>query len=270
MMTLLIYLAVGALSGLLAGLFGIGGGLIIVPILIYSFTLQGFSSDVVTHLALGTSLAIIIFTSLSSAWSHNKRGAVYWPFFRWMIVGIMAGAVFGAYTASFIPGQYLQIIIGIFALSMAANLLLSLRGKEYKTADEIKSTPPAGLIGAGGVIGWASAIFGIAGGSLIVPFLVSRHLPVRNAVGTSSACGVPVTVFSALGYLATGWGNSALPEWSIGFIYLPALLGIAVMSSLFAKFGVMLAHKLPGKVLQFSFACLMICIGLSFIFGLTH
>ena len=157
-MEFLLYLALGACAGVLAGLFGVGGGIIIVPVLVFSFTLQGFDSEVLTHLAVGTSLATIVFTSIQSVRAHHRMGAVRWPVFAWMTVGILIGAGFGALTASYIAGPNLQKIIGVFAILVAIQMALDLKPKASRG---VPGKP--GLTAAGVVIGWASAIFGIGG-----------------------------------------------------------------------------------------------------------
>ena len=177
----LIYLILGGFAGTLAGLFGVGGGMIIVPVLVYSFALQGFSPEVLTHMAVGTSLATIVFTSINAVRAHHRLGAVRWPLFVWMTLGIVVGSVLGALTAAYISGPALQKIIGVFAILVAAQMAFKL---QPKAALDVPGKPTLTL--AGGFIGWASAIFGIGGGSLTVPFLVWRSVPMQQAVATSS------------------------------------------------------------------------------------
>ncbi len=259
-MEFLLYLALGACAGVLAGLFGVGGGIIIVPVLVFSFTLQGFDSSILTHLAVGTSLATIIFTSINAVREHQRRGAVRWPIFVWMTVGILIGAGFGALTAEAISGPNLQKIIGVFALVIAAQLALDVKPKASRTVPG-----KLGLTMAGSVIGWASAIFGIGGGSLTVPFLTWRSVPMQQAIATSSACGLPIALASALSFMILGWHDPLLPAHSLGFIYLPALLGIALTSMFFARIGARLAHRLSPKLLKRLFAALLFCVGLNFL-----
>src|SRR5690554_463642 len=255
-----LYMLLGAAAGVLAGLFGVGGGLIIVPVLVFSFSAQGFAPDVLTHLAVGTSLATIVFTSINSIREHHRRGAVQWQLFRWIAPGILGGVVLGGATAALINGPVLQKIIGVFAICIAIQLALNLSPK----ATGRQPKPPE-LIAAGSVIGWASAIFGIGGGSLTVPFLVWRSVIIQKAVATSAACGFPIALAGAIVFMVTGWDNSQLPEWSLGFVYLPALLGIALTSVFFARFGARLAHKLSPVLLKRLFALLLTLVGLSFL-----
>lgn len=255
-----LYLLLGAAAGVLAGLFGVGGGMIIVPVLVFSFSAQGFAPEVLTHLAVGTSLATIVFTSINSVREHHRRGAVQWQLFRWLTPGILAGAAVGGLTAALINGPVLQKIIGVFAICIAIQLALNLTPK----ATGAQPKPPE-LIAAGSVIGWASAIFGIGGGSLTVPFLVWRSVVMQQAVATSAACGFPIALAGAIVFMVTGWHNSQLPEWSLGFVYLPALFGIALTSVFFARFGAKLAHKLSPVLLKRLFALLLTVVGLSFL-----
>ena len=259
-MEFLLYLLLGAGAGVLAGLFGVGGGIIIVPVLVYSFTLQGFDPSILTHLAVGTSLATIIFTSINAVREHHRLGAVRWAIFIWMTVGILVGAGFGALTAKAIAGPHLQKIIGVFAVLVALQLLA-----EFKPKASRGVPGKVGLTLAGTFLGWASAIFGIGGGSLTVPFLIWRSVPMQQAVATSSACGFPIAVASALSFMVLGWHDARLPAHSLGFIYLPALLGIALTSMIFARFGARLAHKLSPRLLKRMFAALLLCVGISFL-----
>jgi hypothetical protein len=255
-----IYLALGAFAGTLAGLFGIGGGLVIVPVLIFSFGLQGFSPEIAAHMAVGTSLATIVFTSISSIRSHQKHSAIRWDIFRPMAVGIVAGALLGAWTASLISGPVLELIIGIFVILVGIKMLLDVNPSPGRNVPGNKSL---GAAGAG--VGWASAIFGIGGGTLTVPYLSWCNVRMQQAVGTSAACGLPIAIAGALGNAWTGWHVPALPEYSLGFIYLPALIGIIITSVLFARVGANLAHRLNAKVLKRVFAILLLLVGLRFL-----
>ena len=259
-MEFLLYMLLGAGAGVLAGLFGVGGGIIIVPVLVFSFAAQGFDPQVLTHMAVGTSLATIIFTSINSALEHHRKGAVRWPIFVWMAVGILLGTGLGSLTAASIQGPVLQKIIGVFALLIALQLALDLKPKASKAVPG-----KAGLTVAGGIIGWASAIFGIGGGSLTVPFLTWRSVPIQQAVATSSACGLPIALAGSLSFVLVGWDAPHLPQWSLGFVYLPGLLGIALTSMFFARIGARLAHRLSPQLLKRLFALLLFSVGLSFL-----
>lgn len=260
LMTLATYLLLGAAAGTLAGLFGIGGGLIIVPTLVFTFAAQGMDTNILTHLAVGTSLATIVVTSLSSVKAHQDKGAVRWDWFQPLALGIVFGSALGVMTASLLSGWALQKIIGVFALIVALQMGLGLKPKPSRQIPN-----PAGLTGAGGVIGWASAIFGIGGGSLSVPFLTWCNAPMHQAVATSAACGLPIAVVGALVNMYTGWGLETLPAGATGFVYWPAFAGIVLMSVPFARIGAHLAHKLPSARLKQIFALLLVAVGVRFL-----
>ena len=261
LLTVLIgYLGLGALAGTMAGLFGIGGGLVIVPALIVSFEWQGFSADVSAHMAVGTSLATIVFTSVSSIRSHHQHRSVRWDLFRPMTAGIVGGAVLGAWTVAFMSGDFLQMIIGVFAIVIGIRMLLAANPKPGR------SVPGrVGLGFAGSGIGWASSIFGIGGGTLTVPYLSRCNVRMQQAVGTSAACGLPIALAGAAGNMWTGWGHPDLPDYSLGYVYLPALTGVILTSILFARFGANLAHRLDAKLLKRIFAVVLLIVGLRFI-----
>ena len=255
-----IYMVLGAFAGTLAGLFGIGGGLIIVPVLIFSFGAQGFSPEIAAHMAVGTSLATIVFTSLSSIRSHHGHGAIRWDIFRPMAFGIIVGALIGAWTAALLSGAALELIIGLFVILVGLKMLFSVNPSPGRN---VAGKP--GLATAGAGIGWASAIFGIGGGALTVPYLSWSNVRMQQAVGTSAACGLPIAIAGAVGNAWTGWGEPALPEYSLGFIYFPALIGIILTSVLFARVGANLAHRLNAKVLKRVFAIMLLLVGLRFL-----
>lgn len=259
-MEFLLYLILGGFAGVLAGLFGVGGGIIIVPVLVLSFTTQGFSPEVLTHLAVGTSLATIIFTSINSILAHHRKGAVRWPIVLWMTAGILGGTAVGTLTAAAIQGPMLLKIIGVFAIVMAIQMGLNIKPKASR---DVPGKP--GLTLAGGVIGWASAIFGIGGGSLTVPFLSWRSVPMQQAVATSAACGLPIAIVGALSFMLVGWDEAQLPQWSLGFVYLPAMAGIAITSMFFARIGANLAHRLSPLMLKRLFALLLLGVGINFL-----
>ena len=259
-MEFLIYLVLGACAGVLAGLFGVGGGLIIVPVLVFSFTAQGFAPEVLTHLAVGTSLATIVFTSINSIRAHHRKGAVLWVLVGWMTAGIVVGAALGSLTADWLQGEVLQKIIGVFAIGMAIQMGFNLQPKAGGGVPG-----KLGLGVAGTVIGWASAIFGIGGGSLTVPFLNWRGVPMQQSVATSAACGLPIALAGAISFMVVGMDAPHLPQWSLGYVYLPALVGIALTSMFFARFGATLAHRLSPLMLKRLFAVLLVCVGTNFL-----
>ena len=258
--TLLLYLALGAFAGVMAGLLGVGGGLIIVPVLAWIFHGQQINDAIVMHLAIGTSLATIVVTSISSVRAHHQRGAVLWPVVWQLTPGIVLGAWLGAAVADALPSAALSKIFALFVLAVAAQMAFGAKPAPHR------GLPGAGGMAAtGGVIGVVSAIVGIGGGSLTVPFLTWRSVSMQQAVATSAACGLPIAAASALSFMLIGWGEPQLPEWSVGFVYLPAMAGIAITSMYFARFGARLAHKLSPRLLKRLFALLLLCVGVNFL-----
>ncbi|WP_455218442.1 sulfite exporter TauE/SafE family protein [Kaarinaea lacus] len=253
---LALYCLLGAFAGIVAGLLGVGGGLIIVPVLIAIWQSSGFESSYQMQLAIGTSLATIVLTSISSVRAHHGRGSVRWDIFWSLTPGIVIGTWMGAYIATRLPGDVLRNIFGIFELLIAAQMAFSVRPEAQRTLPGI-----AGMSTAGTVIGSVSAVIGIGGVTITVPFLTWCNVVIHRAVGTSAACGLPIALGGVLGYLLLGWNNPELPEWSAGFIYLPALIGIVVTSILFAPLGARLAHSLSVPVLRRVFAGFLALLG---------
>ncbi len=260
LLLLISYLLLGACAGLTAGLFGIGGGLIIVPVLIFSFELQGMSPEVLTHVAIGTSLATIIVTSLSSVRAHHKKQGVLWPLFWPLAAGICLGAIVGVKTAGSLSGSSLKLIIGCFAICVAIQMAFGLKPAPSR---DVPGKPVLGI--AGSFIGWASAIFGIGGGTMTVPYLTFNNVRIQQAVGTSAACGLPIALMGALTNIQEGWNHPQLMEWSLGYVYLPAFVGIIITSSVFARYGARLAHRLPAHILRRIFALLLVVVGTRFL-----
>lgn len=260
---LAVYLAVGVIAGIMAGLLGVGGGLLIVPALVIAFTVQGVSDAVLMHLAVGTSLATIVFTSIASIRAHHKRGAVLWPVFAQLTPGIVLGALTGSAIAGLLPGEQLRTLFGLFALIVSLQM-----GMDLKPSPHRQLPGPVGMGVAGAAIGVVSAVVGIGGGSMTVPLLTWCNVTVRQAVATSSACGLPIALAGAAGFVATGWGAQELPDMSTGFIYWPAFAGITAASMLSAGLGARLAHSLPAASLKRVFALFLLVIGLHLIFDL--
>lgn len=262
MLEILAYLATGAISGVLAGLLGLGGGVVIVPALILVFSHWGLNPEWITHLAVGTSLATIIGTGGASALAHHRRGAVHWDLVRQLAPGIILGAWGGSALAGFLPQDGLRGVFGVFLLYVGSGML-GLR-REAQTG----LTPgPWGLAAAGTGIGALSAIVGIGGGTLTVPFLVRMGVTIRQAVATSSACGLPIALAGAMGFMVTGWSRGGLPPLSTGFVYWPAVLGILVTSMPMAPLGVRLAHSLPMPLLKRIFGGLLVLVAAKLLTG---
>tara|TARA_B110000008_G_scaffold62432_1_gene62349 strand:+ start:335 stop:1126 length:792 start_codon:yes stop_codon:yes gene_type:complete len=252
-MEIIIFLSVGIFAGTLAGMFGIGGGVIIVPALIASFIYLGFDQVITTHLAIGTSLASIFFTGIASAYSHNQKKGVVWKIFYPLSSGIAVGAILGAFIAGNISGDSLRYLVGIFLIIVAIQLISSFEIKASKRESHSISSV---LSGSG--IGMASSIIGIGGGSFTVPYLRYFGYEMKLCIGTAAACGVPIALFGSLGYLYTGWSIENTPSMSLGYIYLPAVIGISATSIFAEKIGVAITHSLSDLVLKILFSLFLI------------
>jgi uncharacterized membrane protein YfcA len=258
-----LYLAAGAGAGLLAGLLGVGGGLVIVPILVFIFTANGFPPEHVLHLALGTSLATIIITSISSARAHHAHGAVNWDVLRRIAPGVAAGCLAGAWLAGQLDARPLKILFVVFEFYVGTQILLQIAPHPAR-----KLPGNIGMTAMGVVIGLVSSLVGIGGGTLSVPFLVICNRGMREAVGTSSAIGLPIAVFGSIGYILSGLHVPDLPGHSIGFVHLQALAGIALASAFTAPLGAKAAHRLPVPLLKKLFALLLYALGAKMAFSL--
>lgn len=251
------YLALGACAGFLAGLLGVGGGLIIVPVLAFLFSAQHFNDANILHLALGTSLASIIFTSLSSVRAHHNHGAVDWRMVRSIAPGIVTGTLLGSVLAAQLSTAALKLFFVAFLFYAATQMLLDIRPKAHR-----QLPGKYGLFGAGNIIGAVSSLVGIGGGTLSVPFMLWCNVAMHRAIGTSAAIGFPIAIAGAIGYTLNGLATDNLPAYSLGFIYLPALAGIALTSIITAPLGARTAHRLPVIKLKKIFALLLYLLGL--------
>lgn len=251
------YAGLGALVGLLAGLFGIGGGGVMVPVLTMLFVAQGFPAEHLVHMALATSMAAIVPTAMASLRAHHGHGAVLWPVVARMTPGILCGTFAATFLASHIPATPLAIFFSIFMGFVALQLFID---RKPKPSRQLPGT--SGLTGAGVGIGGISALVAIGGGSLTVPFLAWCNVAVPVAIGTSAAVGLPVALAGALGYLANGWQTPGLPAFTLGFIYWPAVVSIAALSLITAPLGARMAHRLPVKLLKKLFGILSLLLAL--------
>lgn len=263
LISILVYLCCGAVAGVLAGLLGVGGGIVIVPMLVSIFPTQGIPAEYVQQLALGTSLASIIITSVSSTRAHHKRGAVHWDIFRRVTPGILLGTFCGGLVASRMPTLFLKIFFICFLAFVAVQMLSS-----YRPPASRDMPGALGTAGAGGVIGLVSSFVGIGGGTLSVPFMSYCNVPLHHAVGTSAAIGFPIALAGTLSYIIGGWNQPGLPAGCFGFVHLPALAGIAVASFCTAPIGARLSHALPTSKLKKAFAVFLIIVGIRMIMAL--
>ena len=256
MIPFLLYIILGSIAGLLAGLLGIGGGLLIVPVLTIIFTHLSMPHDYILHMALGTSLSSILFTSVSSVIAHNKRKAVIWPVVLKITPGIIAGTLTGTWVASMLSTNFLKGFFGVFLLYVGTQMLIGIKPKPTR---DIPEAP--GMFAAGGIIGIFSSLVGIGGGTLSVPFLSWCNTQMHKAIGTSAAIGFPIAAAGAAGYILNGLGTEGLPAYTLGFVNLKALLGIVITSVLTAPVGAKLAHSLPVDKLKKTFAVLLYVLG---------
>lgn len=254
--TYILYICLGAVAGVLAGLLGIGGGLVIVPMLNFAFEWQQFPVEHIQHIALGTSMATIIFTSLSSMRAHHKRGAINYTAFWRLTPGIIVGTYLGSWIASLLSTMFLKVFFGLFLYYVATQMLMNIKPK---AAHELPGQ--AGTFGAGSGIGIFSALVGIGGGTLTVPFLSWCNLTIHAAIATAAAVGLPIALAGTAGYVINGWSVTGIPGPHVGYVYIPALLGIIVTSMLTAPFGAKLAHSLPVDKLKKIFAILLFLVG---------
>ncbi|GLS91417.1 UPF0721 transmembrane protein [Psychromonas marina] len=250
-------LLLGSFVGVVAGLLGVGGGGIMVPVLTTLFVSQGVPTEQVVHLALGTSMAAIIFTSFSSMKSHHARGSVAWDIVKGITAGVIIGTFFATFIASQINSLYLALFFSCFMAFVSVQMFIS---KKPQANKQISGKKEVFFVGSG--IGAVSALVSIGGGSLTVPYLVSRNIDIKKAVGTSAAIGLPISIAGSVGYLVNGWSSSSVDNYTLGFIYLPAVFLIAVSSYLTAPYGAKLAHRLPVQTLKKIFSLLLITLSI--------
>lgn len=252
---LLAFLVLGGVVGFFAGLLGVGGGGIMVPMLTTLFAWQQFPQDHIVHLALATSMTAIIATSIASLRTHHAHGGVLWPVVRRMAPGIVAGTFASAFLATRISSRALALFFAAFMAYVALQMLLN---KKPKPSRQLPGT--WSLVGVGAVIGAISALVAIGGGTLTVPFLSRCNVRMPQAIGTSAAIGLPIAITGSLGYLASGWQVEGMPPLTFSYIYLPAVVAIILPSTLTAPIGARLAHRLPVATLKKLFAIVLIAL----------
>ena len=262
--SLLLFLALGAIAGVLAGLLGVGGGLVLVAALAWMLPGVGVPREAAMHAALASSLASIVLTAAASARAHNSRGSVLWPTVRWMVPGLLLGGWLGSGLAVRIDGEALRWIVAAYCVIAAAQLMFG--GARAGAGGDVAAPRGVAMTVAGVFIGAVSAVVGIGGGSMTVPVLVWRGVVPVRAVGTSSACGVAIGLASAIGY-ALHAPHGALPQYAVGYVYLPAAIGVAAASVLAAPYGMRLAHRLDGRSLKRVFAAFLLAVAASLALG---
>lgn len=258
---ILLYLLLGGTAGFFAGLFGIGAGLLMVPALHEMFIAQGWSSDIALRQALGTSMAAIVFNSLASLRAHHRHGAVLWPTVLRITPGILVGTLAGTQLAHIMPTQGLALFFISFLLIVAAQMAFDLRPAPRRSL-------PGGVVltAVGTGIGVVMSLIAGGGGAMAVPYLIWCNIEIKKAIGTAAAIGFPIAVSGTLGYVIAGRNVHDLPDWSIGYVYLPAMLATVATSSFTAPLGANLAHRLPTRTLKRAFAGLLLLVAARMIF----
>ncbi len=248
----IIYLLMGLFVGFFAGLLGIGGGLILVTLMVYLFTLQGFPADRLLHLALGTSITSIVFTSISSLRAHHKHGAVRWDILRTAVPGLVIGTLLGTVVADQLKSKYLAIFFVIFVYYSAVQMFANVKPKPTR-----QLPGKFGMTVVAVIVGIVSSLVGVGGGVMTIPLMSLCNVPMRQAIGTSAALGLPIAIAGAVGFIATGLGKDHLPALSLGYVYLPALVGIVIGTSGTVPWGAKMAHSMPVTRLKKIFALIL-------------
>lgn len=254
---LLIYAITGAVAGLLAGLLGIGGGLIIVPVLTTAFIYFLDAPQHIVHMAVATSLATILITGISSVRTHHAHQAVCWDLVFKMLAGILIGGFLGAWVSKYISSSWLGIIFGVIELLIAFQMIFGRQPNPSRNLPGVVGLNTAG-VGAGGL----ASLLGMGGGAITTPYFVWCNVAMRNAIATSSAFSLPVALSGTIGYMIAGYGLPDLPEYSTGFVYWPAFWMIVLVSVFTAHLGAKMAHRVPVKTLKRIFGFLLIGLGI--------
>ena len=252
------YLAVGVFVGFFSGLLGIGGGAAMVPLLAFIFAAKGFAAQYTVHLALGTCVAAIMFTAISSARSHHRHKAVNREILRRIFPGVIVGALAGAALARFLSERFLAMMFTALVYYAATLMLI-----ERKPAPGKQPSAGGAMWGIGGIVGLFSVLTATGGAAMVVAYLVRRGISVHEAIGTASAASLCLAFAGAIGYVLSGSTVAGLPEWSLGFVYLPALAWIVVASMLLAPVGAAVAHRTPGRTLRRVFAFVLFALATS-------
>jgi uncharacterized membrane protein YfcA len=261
----LAYLAMGLVVGFFAGMLGVGGGIMLVPLMVFLFTAQNFAPDRVLHLALGTSLTSIVFTSLSSLYAHHRHGAVRWDIVRQTAAGLVIGTLLGTFVADALKSKYLAIFFVAFVYYSAAQLFLNMKPKPSRQLPGLLGMQIAAI-----AIGVVSSLVGAGGGVVSIPLMTLCNVPMRNAVGTSAALGLPIALAGAVGYAVNGLGLDHLPPWSIGYIYLPALAGVVLGTLTTVPLGAKAAHRMPVTHLKRVFAVILFLLATRMLWSLLE
>jgi len=242
----------GLFVGFFAGMLGIGGGLILVTLMVFLFSLQGFPADRIVHIALGTSLTSIVFTSISSLRGHHRHGAVRWDIVKVAAPGLAAGTLLGTFVADWMASEYLTVFFVAFVYYAAVRMFVDMKRKPTRTLPG-----RAGMSVVAIITGIVSSLVGAGGGLLSIPLMTMCNVPMRNAVGTSAALGLPIAIAGAAGYIYMGMGQDHLPPLSLGYVYVPALVGIVIGTFVTVPAGAKAAHTMPVPRLKKIFAVIL-------------
>lgn len=256
-MVFLIYIVLGVFAGLLSGIFGIGGGLIIVPTLLFCFKVLHFPPEYSMHMAIGTSLSIILVTVSNSVYGHHLNKNVDWKIIKKIFGSIIVGAFLGSFASNQLAADTLELIFSIYVVLVSIKMFLDIK---VERPLKVTSNFLYSLVGL--IIGFKSTILGIGGGTISIPFLTWRGHSMKTAVGVSAALGIPIAISGVVSYIYNGYANPALPQYSLGYIYLPALVGVVITSSFFARIGAKLSHKLPQAKMKKGFAIFLMLVAL--------
>jgi uncharacterized membrane protein YfcA len=251
-----VLVATGALVGFLAGLFGVGGGMTLVPMLTLVFVRRHFPPEHVVHMAVATSLATILFTSLSSVRAHHTRGAVLWPIVWALVPGVLVGSLVGPQLVGHLSSAMLATVCASFAWFAATQMLV-----DRKPQPTRRLPGKVAMFGVGSGIGALASMVGVGGAFLLIPFMTRCNVRIHNAVANSAALSLPVAVAGTIGFVVAGLGQPMLPALTFGYVYLPALAAIVVASMLTAPLGARVAHSWPVRKLKRAFACMMYVLG---------
>lgn len=260
MMFILAYLLIGILAGFFSGLLGIGGGIFVVPALLYVFDLQNITSPYIMQIVIGTSLAVMCSSTLFAFLIHQHSNKNIFPIYKRLFLGVVVGAIIGAILASLMSSKVLRVLFGILLICVAIFMVVLIRQSTKKQLPNYINTTAVGAI-----IGVLSGIFGIGGGIIAVPYLTFYNVNIRTTIGVSAAVAFTVALVGSLAYILLGLNKPDLPTYTLGFIYWPAFLIVGVLTPLFAYFGAKLAQRMPTTVLRYIFAVLLCVIGLDMI-----
>ena len=259
----IVYLLMGLFVGFFAGLLGIGGGLILVTLMVYMFTVQEFPADRLLHLALSTSIASIVFTSISSLRAHHKHGAVRWDILRIAVPGLIAGTLFGTFVADQMKSKYLAIFFVIFVYYSAVQMFANVKPKPTR-----QLPGKIGMTVVAIIVGIVSSLVGVGGGVMTIPLMSLCNVPMRQTIGTSAALGLPIAIAGTVGFIVTGLGKDHLPPLTVGYVYLPALVGIVIGTFVTVPWGAKAAHTLPVTTLKKIFAVILFILATKMLWSL--